>query len=203
MMAGAAAQQAAAGHASNPSGGRRCRRCRRLGQRLLVRAARSVQSRRQDQPGGGTASSPVIQHSLWRRPDRRRGQHQQSADHSRIQSQESLQPVAVHLRSDHGSRRPDHDAGAARVAGGGSAAAAELIESGNSSGSSSPLAGCRVRHRRPSLRRRSNNRNLEMHGYDGRDARPPFLRLLRVWFSASTMRSISITPIHWPLRVSV
>ncbi len=93
----------------------------------------------------------VIQHGFWRRPDCRCCQHQQSADHSRVQSQESLQRLAVHLRSDHGSRRPDHNAGAACVAGGSSAATTEFIESEQLIRIlRAPLAECRVR-RRPSL----------------------------------------------------
>ena len=39
----------------------------------------------------------VIQPGFWRRTDRGRGQYQQSCNHSRVQSQESLQPVAVYL----------------------------------------------------------------------------------------------------------
>src|SRR6185312_14858052 len=46
-----------------------------------------------------------------------------------VQPQESLQRLAVYLRSDHGSRRADYDSGAARVAAVGAAGAAELIES--------------------------------------------------------------------------
>ena len=51
-----------------------------------------------------------------------------ATDDSRVQSQEPLQPVAVHLRPHHGSRRPDHHAGAACVAIGSPAAAAEFIQ---------------------------------------------------------------------------
>ena len=80
-------------------------------------------------PGGRDWQRSTLQHSFWRRPDRRRGQHQQGNDDSRVQSQEPLQPVAVHLRSHHGSRRPDHHAGAACVAIGSPAAAAEFVQS--------------------------------------------------------------------------
>ena len=67
------------------------------------------------------AQQPFIQRGFWRRPDCRCRQHQQGQEHSRVQSQESLQRLAVHLRSDHGTQhRTDHHAGTARVAGVGS-----------------------------------------------------------------------------------
>ena len=84
---------------------------------------RTVQPAGQSQTDRDNPAVQVIQPGFWRRTNRRRRQHQQSAKHSRIQSQESLRQVAVYLRSDHGSRRFDHHAGAARVAGAAAAAA--------------------------------------------------------------------------------
>ena len=149
------------------------------------------------QPGWRDWQRSTIQRGFRRRPNRWRRQHQQGHDDSRIQSQEPLQPVAVHLRSNHGPRRPDHHPGAACVAIGSPVAAAELIQPQLTRNARALLAECRVLRRRSRRSPRHSNKNLRSIGMDltGEDARPPFF--------ASTIRSISITPIHWRLRVSV
>ena len=76
----------------------------------------------------GESERPVVEHSFRRRTDRWCCQHQQSPKHSRVQSQEPLQPVAVHLRSHHGSRRPHYHACATCVAVSSPVATAEFVE---------------------------------------------------------------------------
>ena len=122
------------------------------------------------QPGGRDWQRSTLQRGFWRRPHRRRGQHQQGNDDSRIQSQESLQPVAVHLRPNHGPRRPDHHAGAACVAIGSPAAAAEFVFiAANSPGNSGLLlAGCRVRRRRSPHSSNNKNLRIDRDRFDGR-----------------------------------
>ena len=143
------------------------------------------------------------QHGFWRRPHRRRGQHQQSEDDSRIQPQESLQRLAVYLRSDHGSRRPDHHAGAARAAGIGSAFAAELIESWQLFGVvESVWRDAKFSITGPAY---AGTATIEICRCMSKTGGTPVLHfpLVYLWFLASTMRSISITLIHWPWRISV
>ena len=130
-------------------------------------------------PGNPGGKRQIIRRGFWRRPDCRRRQHQQGPEYSRVQSQESLQRLAVHLRSDHGSQHGiDHHTGTASAAGVGS-------DEQNSSGSNSgqvltprarpaALAACRVR-RRPSLPAAAAAiMVINASGNDGRDARPPF-----------------------------
>ena len=122
---GAAAAQASVGSPLNPASNRRRRLWGGRGQRQQQRPVQTGL-----EPAGRRHwQQPAIQRGFWRRPHRRRGQHQQSQKHPRVQSQEPLQPVAIHLRSHHGPGRPDHDAGAASVAGVLAGAAAELVES--------------------------------------------------------------------------
>ena len=128
-MLGGAADPGRARCSPTPADGFWSERGRRLGRgRDLSQPgfAGCVQVRLQ--PGGRDWQRSTLQRGFWRRPHRRRGQHQQGNDDSRVQSQEPLQPVAVHLRPNHGPRRPDHHASAACVAIGSPAAAAEFVQ---------------------------------------------------------------------------
>jgi type II secretory pathway pseudopilin PulG len=84
-----------AGHRSHSrrQSTRRCGRGFRLSQSGF---AGFVQVRLQR--GGRDWQRSTLQRSFRRRPYRGRGQHQQGNNHSRVQSQEPLQPVAIHLR---------------------------------------------------------------------------------------------------------